>query len=196
MNAVLWAWLLSLSGAALFFVAGSLSTLRRGAVHARRQQDQAGERDHELKALQAERDQLRSSVAELEQEALFNKARNSSRPPVLVDAGARGAALRDILDEETRGSGFTGAVITDGMGLIVASTGEYGDALAAYGAFLAGASAKTREALPLHDLRQVIVQDDHDSILTVRPISSADDNLALVTLAPGRLNGAGAGNLS
>ena len=192
MNAALWAWLLSLAGAALFFAAGSLFSLRRSALHTHRQRDQ----DNELKALQAERDRLRSSVAELEQEAQLSKARHSSRPPVLVDVGARGAALRDILDEETRGNGFTGAVITDGMGLIVASTGEYGDALAAYGAFLADVGAKTRDALPLHDLRQVIVQDDHDSILTVRPITSAEDNLALVTLAPGRHDGAGVGNLS
>jgi hypothetical protein len=73
----------------------------------------------------------------------------------------------------------------------VASTGEYGDALAAYGAYLAGVGAKTRSVLPLHELRQLVIQDDHDTTLTVRPIASADDHLSLVTLAPGRPSASG-----
>lgn len=171
------------------------------------------EREHAGVAEAAsERDRLRAANAKVEKAAREANARAERAgrevatlvaelrkpkprilPPVHIDAGARADALRDVLDQETSGNGFTGAVITDGMGLIVASTGEYGDALAAYGAFLAGIGAKTRDALPLHELRQVIVQDDHDTTLTVRPIVSADDNLALVTLSPGRQNGSSAG---
>jgi predicted regulator of Ras-like GTPase activity (Roadblock/LC7/MglB family) len=102
------------------------------------------------------------------------------------DGFATGDILRQILDRETKDSRLTGAVIADELGLVVASTGEYGDALAAYGAVLAGLGTKTREALPLNQLRQVVVTDDQDMTLTVRPISAAEDNFALVTLATGQ----------
>jgi predicted regulator of Ras-like GTPase activity (Roadblock/LC7/MglB family) len=83
-------------------------------------------------------------------------------------------------------------VITDGLGLVVASSGDYAEALAAYGAFLAGIGAKTRDALPLRELRQVVIQDEHDMTLTVRPIISAEDELSLVTLAGGQRDAASA----
>ena len=107
--------------------------------------------------------------------------------PVRLEQGsASGDMLRQLLDRETGGSQLAGAVIADELGLVVASTGEYGDALAAYGAVLAGLGTKTSEALPLHELRQVIVQDDHDMTLTVRPIATSDEHYALVTLAAGQ----------
>lgn len=112
-------------------------------------------------------------------------------PPRLEEEGhATGDILRQLLDRETQGSKLAGAVIADELGLVVASTGEYGDALAAYGAVLAGLGTKTRESLPLQQLRQVIVQDDRDMTLTVRPIAAAQDHFALVTLAAGQPNGA------
>jgi predicted regulator of Ras-like GTPase activity (Roadblock/LC7/MglB family) len=229
MTPVVWAWLLSLSGAALFFGAGSVFALSRSALRSSRERQrrdrERAELDRALRAVLAERerdrgtlaaamserDRLQAAQAAVEKSAREANARADqawrevadlveqmrskrkalpSERRVVLDAGAGGDALRTILDKETRGNGFAGAVIADGLGLVVAATGEYGDALAAYGAFLAGVGAKTRDALPLSELRQVIVQDDHDMTLTVRPIASADDNLALVTLAAGRRNGA------
>jgi predicted regulator of Ras-like GTPase activity (Roadblock/LC7/MglB family) len=112
-------------------------------------------------------------------------------PPRLEEEGfATGDILRQLLDRETQGSRLAGAVIADELGLVVASTGEHGDALAAYGAALVGLGAKTREALPLTQLRQVTVQDDRDMTLTVRPIAAAQDHFALVTLAAGQPEGA------
>jgi predicted regulator of Ras-like GTPase activity (Roadblock/LC7/MglB family) len=112
---------------------------------------------------------------------------HASPAPVLdYDSSATGDVLRKLLDRETREGHLAGAAIADELGLVVASTGEYGDALAAYGAVLAGLGTKTREALPLHQLRQVIVQDDHNMTLTVRPIATAEDHFALVTLAAGQ----------
>jgi predicted regulator of Ras-like GTPase activity (Roadblock/LC7/MglB family) len=129
--------------------------------------------------------------------ALFALSRGDKKAPVLsihATPGPRlepemspsGDVLRKLLDRETQDGRLAGAVIADELGLVVASTGEYGDALAAYGAVLAGLGTKTREALPLNQLRQVIVQDDHDMTLTVRPIVSAEDHFALVTLAAGQ----------
>ena len=46
--------------------------------------------------------------------------------------------------------------------------------------------AKTREVLPLNEVRQVTVRDDRDVTLTVRPLDLVDANLALVTLAVGQ----------
>jgi predicted regulator of Ras-like GTPase activity (Roadblock/LC7/MglB family) len=106
-------------------------------------------------------------------------------PRLEPEATPSGDVLRKLLDRETRDGRLAGAVIADELGLVVASTGEYGDALAAYGAVLAGLGTKTREALPLNQLRQVIVQDDRDMTLTVRPIAAAEDHFALVTLAAG-----------
>jgi predicted regulator of Ras-like GTPase activity (Roadblock/LC7/MglB family) len=108
-------------------------------------------------------------------------------PPRLEHGSASGDVLRQLLDRETGSRQLAGAVIADELGLVVASTGEYGDALAAYGAVLAGLGNRTSEALPLHQLRQVTVQDDHDMTLTVRPIAAAEEHFALVTLASGQI---------
>ena len=230
MSVALLGWVLSSTGAALFFAAGNLWATRRHMARVGRSVTYADE----LVRTRAERDRLESRLSELEQGALADAERErdklrtdlsksqrvareasarakqhrlevdellgelrakprvrKSSGPMVVDAGVRGDVLRSILDRETSGNGYTGAVIADELGLIVASTGEYGDALAAYGAYLAGVGAKTRSVLPLHELRQLVIQDDHDTTLTVRPISSAEDHLALVTLAPGRPSGAG-----
>lgn len=175
----------------------TLRELEQGALaDARRERDRL--RADFGKAEQVAREASARANAHLrEVDELLAELRSKHKPrrsaPVTLDAGARGDELRTILDRETSGNGFTGAVIADELGLIVASTGEFGDALAAYGAFLAGVGAKTRGVLPLQALRQLVIQDDYDATLTVRPIVSADDQLALVTLAPGRGLRAGAG---
>jgi predicted regulator of Ras-like GTPase activity (Roadblock/LC7/MglB family) len=175
------AWLMSILGAGLFFAAGTLFAMRRfERVDVPQRSFDERSSGIQLTGKSASSDRARRHVAALVEEL---KVRGSSDP-----SSGTGNALRAILHEETRDSNFAGAVIADDMGLVVASTGEYGDALAAYGAFLAGIGAKTSDALPLHDLRQVIVQDEHDMTLTVRPIATADDNFALVTLATGHHN--------
>jgi predicted regulator of Ras-like GTPase activity (Roadblock/LC7/MglB family) len=230
MTAETWAWIMSCTGAALFFAAGSLFTLRAGAMRAHAERDTHERERVELERIRLEREQLRAALAEADlaqhnltatakecdrlrasqasvektvreanaradqawrelaavaEQLRGSRKREASEPPSVPDAGARGDVLRTILDRETYGNGFTGAVIADELGLVVAAKGEYGDALAAYGAFLAGVGAKTRDALPLRELRQLTIQDDCDTTLTVRPIASAEDHLALVTLAAG-----------
>jgi predicted regulator of Ras-like GTPase activity (Roadblock/LC7/MglB family) len=175
MNMAILAWGMSVLGALLFFTAGILFSLQRkpeGAVPEARESRPSGvHRRSTLAPAERARHEVRRLVEDLRSEA---QKEGSERP---------GTVLRAILAAETRGSEFSGAVIADELGLVVASTGEHGDALAAYGAFLAGVGAKTSDNLPLTELRQLIVQDENDSTLTVRPIVASNDNFALVTLS-------------
>jgi predicted regulator of Ras-like GTPase activity (Roadblock/LC7/MglB family) len=168
-----------------------------------------------LAALAKERDRLRASQAAIVEtareanaradqawrelaevvEQLRSKRKALQRPSV-PDSGARGEVLSAVLERETRGGGYTGAVITDGLGLVVAASGEHAEELAAYGAFLVGVGAKAQAALPLRELRQLTIQDENDTTLTVRPIVSAEDELALVTLATGASRDAASTNSS
>jgi predicted regulator of Ras-like GTPase activity (Roadblock/LC7/MglB family) len=131
----------------------------------------------------ARADQAWRELAEVVEQLRSKRKREAAQRPALPDSGARGESLRAMLERETSGGAFAGAVITDGLGLVVASQGEYAEALAAYGAFLAGVGAKARAALPLGELRQLTLQDENETMLSVRPIVSADDELALVTLS-------------
>ncbi len=175
MTAPVLAWTLSAVGALLFFAAGVLYALKRGERALASETVEPRASGIHLRVDEASAQRARRDVAKLVED--LKGADNSDSPT------RPGNVLRAILDQETRGNDYAGAVIADELGLVVASTGDYGDALAAYGAFLAGVGAKTGDALPLHELRQVIVQDEHDMTLTVRPIATADDHFALVTLA-------------
>jgi hypothetical protein len=116
----------------------------------------------------------------------------TSVPPPVADLATLGRAdvsgdvLRAILARESNDCELTGAVIADDMGLVVAATGELSDALAAYGALLAEFGAKAREALPLNEVRQVVLYCEHDATLTVRRLATMEDKFSLVTLSPAK----------
>jgi predicted regulator of Ras-like GTPase activity (Roadblock/LC7/MglB family) len=164
-----------------------------------------------LATIARERDRLRASQAAIEQTAReanaradqafrdltevveqlrVKRGRDAAQRPSVPDGGARGEVLEAMLERETRGRGYAGAVISDGLGLVVAASGEHAEALAAYGAFLLGVGKRARAALPLRELRKLTLQDEIDGVLTVRPIAAPDDELALVTLAARDVAGA------
>jgi hypothetical protein len=127
------------------------------------------------------RDEARGLRAELYR-AGASPAPNTERPQV----EARGAALQALVENEIGSGRAKSAVIADELGLLVVGSGvveQYGDALAAFGAYLADFGTKTRDLLPLCSLRQVVVRDDRDTTLTVQPLAADDAGLALVTLA-------------
>lgn len=99
----------------------------------------------------------------------------------LAGTAASGDVLRELLERETRQGGVAAAVIADTLGLVVAGQGELCEALAAYGAVLAGVGDKTREALAFNQVHKLTVQDERTT-LTVRPIATAHDQFTLVTL--------------
>jgi hypothetical protein len=126
------------------------------------------------------RDEARGLRAELYR-AGAAPAPTSERPQVET----RGAALQALVENEIGSGRAKSAVIADELGLLVVSSGvvdQYGDALAAFGAYLADFGTKTRDLLPLCALRQVVVRDDRDTTLTVQPLAADDAGLALVTL--------------
>lgn len=141
----------------------------------------------DLAGSKRENARLTDQVRDLRAQAYASKT-----PPMRrIDAPERnistlGSALQSIVDSEAQSSSVKNAVIADELGLLVAASGsshEYCDALAALGAYLADVGTKTRDVLPLHEVRQVVVRDDRDMTLTVRPLAAAEPGLALVTLA-------------
>ena len=147
-----------------------------------------------LRLVERELEQVRGEAVALADEVRsLRSAAFAGRPPKRLPRatpvpapGSRGDALQSIVDREADDANVQAAVIADELGLVVVSTGEYGDALAAFGAYLKDVGSKTREVLPLNEVRQVTVRDDHGVTLSVRPLELVDANLALVTLAVGQ----------
>lgn len=141
----------------------------------------------DLAGSKRENARLTDQVRDLRAQAYASKT-----PPMRrIDAPERnistlGSALQSIVDSEAQSGRVRNAVIADELGLLVAASGsshEYCDALAALGAYLADVGSKTRDVLPLHEVRQVVVRDDRDMTLTVRPLAATEPGLALVTLS-------------
>ena len=141
--------------------------------------------EHELERARREVSELAEQTRLLRAEAYASNGTPRKRSERPASISTRGNALQSIVDTETETGRAKSAVIADELGLVVAASGlvhEYGDALAALGAYLADVGTKTRDVLPLHEVRQVVVRDDHDMTLTVRPLATEDPGLALVTL--------------
>jgi predicted regulator of Ras-like GTPase activity (Roadblock/LC7/MglB family) len=160
---VLWAWLLSSAGALLFFAAGATwfkQRALRGAGNG---------------AFGAAPDPSRTTSA-----GAVHALRTEG------STATNSQALQAIVDREVASRGAQSAVIADEIGLVIAASSqgsEHGEALAAFGVYLAEVGTRMRSALPLHEVRHVIVRDDRDTTLTVRPIEHGDHRFALVTLA-------------
>jgi predicted regulator of Ras-like GTPase activity (Roadblock/LC7/MglB family) len=143
----------------------------------------------DLAGSKRENARLTDQVRDLRAQAYASKSppkRRIDAPERTVAITSLGSALQSIVDSEARSDSVKNAVIADELGLLVAASGsshEYCDALAALGAYLADVGTKTRDVLPLHEVRQVVVRDDRDMTLTVRPLAAAEPGLALVTLA-------------
>ncbi|HEX4353687.1 MAG TPA: hypothetical protein VHZ95_12245 [Polyangiales bacterium] len=170
-------------------------SLTRESLRSRDTQlEQLREETVRLRRVEVELERSKRELSELAEQtrSLRAEAYASHRPPTIrrserpATISTRGNALQLIVDDETEHRGARSAVIADELGLLVAASGvgiEYGEALAAFGAYLADVGTRTRDMLPLQELRQVVVRDDHDMTLTVRPLATEDPGLALVTLA-------------
>lgn len=181
MTPYVWAWLLSLTAAALFFAAGLFFARHRVALAMEKM-----ESDAESAALSAPRlAPVEQDPLDLSHSKIIALPNGPYDPEIPADGPVSGDVLRAVLERESERPDLTGAVIADELGLVVASTGELSDALAAYGAVLAGIGAKSCDSLPLHDVRHIVVTDDHDMTLTVRKIEAVDEQFALVTLTSG-----------
>jgi len=161
-NPLIFAWLLSSAGALLFFAAGATwfkQRALRGAGHS---------------AFGAALDPSRTTSAGAVALRTEGIATTNSQ------------ALQAIVDAEVANTGVQSAVIADEIGLVIAASSqgsEHGEALAAFGVYLAEVGTRMRSALPLHQVRSVVVRDDRETTLTVRPLEHGDHRFALVTLA-------------
>jgi predicted nuclease with TOPRIM domain len=116
---------------------------------------------------------------------------NGSHPARPAGApAAGGGSFQALVDKVGDLEPVRSAVIADELGLVVASHGTHGEELAAIGALFARSSSEARKVLPLDNLQRVILEDERNISVAIRPLrsfegGSADTELTLVTLAVG-----------
>jgi predicted regulator of Ras-like GTPase activity (Roadblock/LC7/MglB family) len=104
-----------------------------------------------------------------------------------------GKALQALVEDLATRGAIRAVVIADELGLVVAAAGEQADEMAAAGVVIARAGAQARQLLPVGKLRRIVVEDEDDVALTVRPLDLEDGTLCLVTLADDAPHQAAAG---
>jgi hypothetical protein len=142
----------------------------------------------DLPLLRDECARLRAENAGLRTRDLIAGAPVRPRKAVhLDDANPKswGKALQALVDELAGGAQIRAVVVADELGLVVAASGENGDELAAAGVVIVHAGARVGQLLPVGKLRKLIMQDEHDLTVTVRPLDDENGNLSLVTLGLG-----------
>jgi hypothetical protein len=141
-----------------------------------------------LTALELENADLRvrALAGDLAARAVHGKDRRSAA----ADGALGGQAFQQLVEQVGSLDPVRSAVIADELGLVVACHGTHGEELAAIGALFARSGNEARKVLPLDHLQRVIVEDERNISVTVRPLRSADagaddSELTLVTLAVG-----------
>jgi hypothetical protein len=141
-----------------------------------------------LTALELENADLRvrAMAGDLAARAVHGKDRRSAA----ADGALGGQAFQQLVEQVGSLDPVRSAVIADELGLVVACHGTHGEELAAIGALFARSGNEARKVLPLDHLQRVIVEDERNISVTVRPLRSADagaddSELTLVTLAVG-----------
>jgi hypothetical protein len=141
-----------------------------------------------LTALELENADLRvrAMAGDLAARAVQGKDRRSAA----ADGALGGQAFQQLVEQVGSLDPVRSAVIADELGLVVACHGTHGEELAAIGALFARSGNEARKVLPLDHLQRVIVEDERNISVTVRPLRSADagaddSELTLVTLAVG-----------
>ena len=129
---------------------------------------------------------VRAMAGDLAARAVQGKDRRSAA----ADGALGGQAFQRLVEQVGSLDPVRSAVIADELGLVVACHGTHGEELAAIGALFARSGNEARKMLPLDHLQRVIVEDERNISVTVRPLRSADagaddSELTLVTLAVG-----------
>jgi hypothetical protein len=142
----------------------------------------------ELTALERENADLR--VRAMAGDLAARAAGIKERRAAASDRALGGQGFQHLVEQVGGLDPVRSAVIADDMGLVVACHGTHGEELAAIGALFARSGSEARKVLPLDHLQRVIVEDERNISVTVRPLrasdaGSADSELTLVTLAVG-----------
>jgi hypothetical protein len=152
----------------------------------RRELDTLSGRATHFESLERENQELR--VRSLATEV---SAANGKPPAARAASNLAGTHALQILVGQVAGlDSVRAAVIGDDLGLVVACQGTHGDELAAIGALFGRACTEARKVLPLDHIQRILVEDQGNISVTVRPLRSYDgsvgaDELTLVTLAHG-----------
>jgi hypothetical protein len=142
----------------------------------------------ELTALERENADLR--IRAMAGDLAARAAGTKERRAAASDRALGGQGFQHLVEQVGGLDPVRSAVIADDMGLVVACHGTHGEELAAIGALFARSGSEARKVLPLDHLQRVIVEDERNISVTVRPLrasdaGTADSELTLVTLAVG-----------
>lgn len=137
----------------------------------------------------AEIDDLKADIARLtnENEALRAAALGAS-PPAPRATGPRSDlivpdVLKRMVERISRIDGVRAAAVVENNGLVLASSGERSEALAAFGNYIRDAASRSTRLLPLGVAEEVVVRDVHGVVFSTRVLGRPEAELALVTLA-------------
>src|SRR4051794_39851070 len=162
-------WILSVTGAALFFCAG----LAAGTLKSQRARPTEQIEIARLKALVAELEQrigrTNPSLPPVAVERRTGKA-NPSPPPAALDGGGA-RTFQSILARLSKTQGVRAAVLGDAMGLPVAAFGEQSESLAGFCGFISQAASKAKDFLPLGRIRRIVIEDERAATVTACSIT-------------------------
>lgn len=131
-----------------------------------------------------ENQRLRAQVFAMQKVDKVPRTMSSVPPP---DSQAplssmHGDVLQHLVERIAEIKDVRSVALTDGLGFVVASTGEHTDELAAFGAYLANAGSRAETLLPFDHASEVLVRDRNGVVLATRAL---EPDLALVTLGVG-----------
>jgi predicted regulator of Ras-like GTPase activity (Roadblock/LC7/MglB family) len=199
-------WILSATGALLFFCAGLAAGTLKGtrarpfAAAGKEERTLRGAGEPEAPARREESEEiarLKSRIVELEQRT---KNHNASVPPVAIEQRAEpsrastpaphgvvnGAhTFQRIVERLNDAHGIRAAVLGDAMGLPVAAIGEQPESLAGFCGLVAQAASKARDFLGFGRIRRIVIEDERVSTLTACSIAGTDIFLATLTSGAG-----------
>jgi predicted regulator of Ras-like GTPase activity (Roadblock/LC7/MglB family) len=137
----------------------------------------------------AEIDDLKADIARLtsENESL-RAAALGAPPPAHRSSGPRSDlivpdVLKGMIERIARIDGVRAAAVVENNGLVLASSGERSEALAAFGNYIRDAASRSTRLLPLGAAEEVIVRDVHGVVFSSRVLGRPEAELALITLA-------------
>ena len=177
-------WILSATGAVLFFCAGmAAATLKTQRARQMEQIEIA-----RLKALVVELDHrtgsTNSTPAPIELEQRTGNTSSSLAPAALESVGST-KTFQSILDRLSKTNGIRAAVLGDSMGLPVAAIGEQSESLAGFCGFISQAANKAKDFLAFGRIRRIVIEDERVAMLTACSITGTDIFLATLTSGPG-----------
>jgi predicted regulator of Ras-like GTPase activity (Roadblock/LC7/MglB family) len=137
----------------------------------------------------AEIDELKAEIAKLTSENESLRAAALGAPPPAPRAtGPRSDligpdVLKRMVEQIARIDNVRAAAVVESNGLVLASSGERAEALAAFGNYIRDAASRSTRLLPLGTAEEVMVRDVHGVVFSSRVLGRPEAELALVTLA-------------